>query len=72
MGHSKSVVIKALLIFTLLLSGLLNANPVQSKTVVLTDVHGDYTTLVSLLEATNIIDDQLEWVGGEATLISLG
>lgn len=72
MSHTKSIVIKTLLIFTLIFSGLLNANPVQSKTVVLTDVHGDYVSLISLLKATNVINDELEWSGNTATLISLG
>ncbi|MBD3667357.1 MAG: metallophosphoesterase [Kangiella sp.] len=72
MDRIKSSLFKVFLIFTLITSGLLNANPAKNKTVVLTDVHGDYTSLVSLLKTTDIVNDELEWSGGTATLISLG
>lgn len=72
MRHIIPTLFKAFLFFTLVFSSLLYAQPGQSKTVILTDVHGDYNSLVNLLRATNIINDQLKWAGSTATLISLG
>jgi hypothetical protein len=43
-----------------------------SKVVVVPDVHGAYTELVALLKATNLLDADLKWSGGDATLVSLG
>ncbi len=72
MGRMHTKVFKTFLIFTLIMSVLFHARPAQSKTVVLTDVHGDYNSLVNLLQATDVINQELEWTGSAATLISLG
>ena len=61
-------------IFMSLLSmvSLAYSSVVDSKTVVLTDVHGDYETLTKLLQTTQVIDSDLKWTGKAETLISLG
>lgn len=72
MRHIQATLFKVFMISTLIMGSLLYPQPAQSKTVVLTDVHGDYNSLVNLLKATNIINDKLELTGNTATLISLG
>ena len=42
------------------------------RVVIVGDVHGAYDELVGLLQATGIVDDSLDWSGGDAHLISLG
>jgi hypothetical protein len=42
------------------------------RMVVIPDIHGAYPEFVKLLQATGIIDDSLNWVGGTAHLVSLG
>jgi Calcineurin-like phosphoesterase len=42
------------------------------RVVVVGDVHGAYAALVGLLEATGLIDAELQWTGGSAHLVSLG
>jgi hypothetical protein len=44
----------------------------SSKVVVVPDIHGAYSELVGLLEATHLVDADLDWTGGDATLVSLG
>lgn len=42
------------------------------RQVVIPDVHGAYNEFVQLLKATGIVDENLDWVGGETHLVSLG
>jgi hypothetical protein len=42
------------------------------RVVVVGDVHGAYTALVDLLQATGVIGADLHWTGGETHLVSLG
>jgi calcineurin-like phosphoesterase family protein len=42
------------------------------RIVAVGDVHGAYTSFVALLQATDIIDDNLNWRGGQTHLVSLG
>lgn len=42
------------------------------RIVVIPDIHGAYTELIELLQATNIVDNELHWIGGDAHLVSLG
>ena len=42
------------------------------RMVVIPDIHGAYPEFVKLLQATGIVDDALNWVGGSAHLVSLG
>ena len=42
------------------------------RVVAIGDVHGAYEGLVELLRGMELIDDELEWSGGEAHLVSLG
>lgn len=43
-----------------------------SRIVVVPDVHGAYSELVGLLEATHLVNADLDWSGADATLVSLG
>ncbi|HEU4617550.1 MAG TPA: metallophosphoesterase [Gammaproteobacteria bacterium] len=43
-----------------------------NKVVVVPDVHGAYSELAALLEATGVVDASLDWVAGKATLVTLG
>lgn len=42
------------------------------KIVAVGDIHGDLTSLLVILYASHIIDDNLEWVGGDTFLIFTG
>lgn len=46
--------------------------PQSSRVVVVPDIHGAYSELVALLQATRLVDADLDWTGGDATLVSLG
>lgn len=46
--------------------------PKQLPMVVIADIHGDYQSLIKLLRKTEIIDQNLNWSGGERYLVSLG
>src|SRR4051812_10447854 len=42
------------------------------RIVAVSDVHGAYDSLVSILKATRLLDDKLAWSGGGATLVVIG
>lgn len=42
------------------------------RVVVVGDVHGAYSALVGLLQATGLVDSSLDWTGGTTHLVSLG
>jgi hypothetical protein len=42
------------------------------RIVVIPDIHGAYAELTELLQATDIIDQELRWIGGASHLVSLG
>lgn len=44
----------------------------NGRVVVVGDVHGHYPGLLRLLRSARLIDDHLEWTGGDATLVQLG
>jgi hypothetical protein len=43
-----------------------------TRIVALSDVHGAYDSLVSLLKTVALVDDKLAWSGGRATLVVVG
>jgi hypothetical protein len=43
-----------------------------SRVVALGDVHGSYDKMVTLLEGTGMVDDQLKWIGGDQHLVFCG
>jgi hypothetical protein len=43
-----------------------------ARVVAVADVHGAYAELVALLERTRLIDANLQWTGGSATLVQTG
>ena len=42
------------------------------RVVSIGDVHGSFTGLVQILTATGLVDDDLHWTGGSATLVQTG
>jgi hypothetical protein len=58
----------------LLLVGLLATPSVYAdgRIVAVGDVHGEYEGLVSILQQTGLIDDELRWIGGDTTLVQTG
>ena len=43
-----------------------------SRVVAIGDVHGAYDPFVQILQAAGLVDQQLAWSGGDATLVQLG
>lgn len=72
-GHIGVVIAAALLA---LAAAIASAQPEARfeapRIVAVGDVHGAYTALTELLEATGIVDAELAWTGGESHLVSLG
>jgi hypothetical protein len=64
----------------LLATSLVTAQPSPSpssassptRIVAVSDVHGAYDSLVSILKASELLDDKLAWSGGRATLVVVG
>ena len=46
--------------------------PESTRVVAVGDVHGDIEVLVRTLLLAELIDEQLQWAGGDATLVQLG
>ncbi len=44
----------------------------QGRAVAVGDVHGSIDGLVTILQAAELVDDDLRWAGGDATLVQLG
>lgn len=42
------------------------------KIVVVGDLHGAYDNFVKILKQTGLVDDQLQWIGGETHLVQMG
>ena len=42
------------------------------RVLVMADIHGNFSAATALLERTGIVDDELNWVGGEATFVQTG
>jgi len=42
------------------------------RVVAVGDVHGAYDELVAILEESDLVDDELRWIGGETHLVMLG
>jgi hypothetical protein len=65
----KKNLIKFVLIFFL---GLASFKLYAVKVVAIGDIHGDYDQLIRLLQKTNLIDIQNNWIGGNTVLVQLG
>jgi hypothetical protein len=42
------------------------------RIVALGDVHGDFSSLTTMLKKTDLVDDSLHWIGGSSVLVQLG
>jgi len=63
------VVLPAVLVASL---GLWAAAPGAHRTVAVGDVHGSIDGLSKILRVAELVDDDLKWTGGDATLVQLG
>lgn len=43
-----------------------------ARVLAIGDIHGEFNGLVEILEAADLINDRLEWTGGETTLVQTG
>jgi len=74
----KSARILVLLLCMVMTAGALTAQGSKwewdgvSRVVALGDVHGSYDKMVTLLEGTGMVDDQLRWIGGDQHLVFCG
>jgi len=44
----------------------------MNKTLIIGDIHGQYTKLVKLMHEAKIVDQQLDWIAGKTTLCFIG
>ena len=70
-GRVLPALLIAILLATLVVSAAV-AGQAPPRIVAIADVHGAYAELTALLQRTKIIDANLRWVGGPATLVQLG
>ncbi len=47
-------------------------DPNPARVVAIGDIHGEFDGLVSILQETRLIDDQLRWIGENTTLVQTG
>ena len=53
-------------------AGIQAAGEPPGRVVAIGDIHGAYDSLVSILRATDLIDEANQWTGGTATLVQTG
>lgn len=46
--------------------------PVQKRLIVIGDIHGDYKMAIKCFKIAKLIDNDLNWVGGDTTVIQMG
>jgi hypothetical protein len=46
--------------------------PAVQRIVAIGDIHGDYDQFVAVMKAAGLVDDQLNWTGGETHLVQTG
>lgn len=46
--------------------------PATRRIVALGDIHGDYNLCIKLLQIAKVIDDKLEWIGGDTIVVQVG
>lgn len=46
--------------------------PAVKRIIVLGDIHGDLTMLYEMLKVAKVINDKLEWIGGETVVVQVG
>lgn len=68
-----------ILLVLLSLSPLLGASAVDvvepkpgQRVIAVGDIHGDFNALVSILKKVAVIDDQMNWIGGDTILVQTG
>ncbi len=42
------------------------------RIVAIGDIHGEYDGFVSILQSAGLVDDDVNWIGGETTLVQTG
>lgn len=46
--------------------------PAVKRIIVIGDIHGDYNLLIKLLKMANVINDNLDWIGGDTHIVQVG
>ena len=46
--------------------------PATKRIIILGDIHGDFDLCINLLTMTKIIDDKLNWIGGDSHVVQVG
>ncbi|MEM6703374.1 MAG: metallophosphoesterase [Acidobacteriota bacterium] len=62
----------AVSVLWVLLSLLLAPAASAQRVVAVGDIHGNYEGFVEILQASDLIDDELRWVGGDTRLVQTG
>ncbi|MDX1643962.1 MAG: metallophosphoesterase, partial [Thermoanaerobaculia bacterium] len=70
--HAIRTTTALLLAVGLLLVGATAVSATPQRVLAIGDIHGEFDGLVKILKAAELLDDRLEWVGGDATLVQTG
>lgn len=46
--------------------------PASERIIALGDIHGDYELAIKLLKIARVIDDSVNWIGGDTTVVQVG
>lgn len=46
--------------------------PAKERIIVIGDIHGDYDLAVNLLKVARVIDNNINWIGGDTVVVQLG
>ena len=60
------------IVWLLVVLGATTTGARAARVVAIGDVHGAYDPFVAILAAAGLVDEQLSWSGGDATLVQLG
>ena len=46
--------------------------PPVKRIIVMGDIHGDWSIMIKMLKLANVIDDKLQWIGGDTVVVQVG
>lgn len=46
--------------------------PPVKRIIVLGDIHGDWSIMIKMLKLANVIDENLQWIGGDTVVVQVG
>jgi hypothetical protein len=71
--RTPAVALLALLLLAPLYAGKIPCKfTTNSRVVAVADIHGDFDNFKKILKGTGLIDDDLNWIGGDAHFVQLG